>query len=220
MEDSDNHRFSTISGVVTDQGGQHGPIVGADITVFEGEYQKVTRTKPPREIPIFRRTKTDSAGRFEIPDVPAGTYHVSCASFGLPLPEPMNVTVEGGCPADVCFQVPVDLHITTYIFAAGCEKVECSRGVVGQPMLATVGSKVPEGGIQFFKWNSPMEATATQTESGLSGFEFTPRGRRGSRSRSPRATCAAHRRSRRLRRGWLGQRARPRSGSLPLRAGP
>ena len=82
--------------------------------------------------------------------------------------------VYGGCLAEVCFKVPVDLHINTYIFAEGCEKVACSRGLVGQPFLAVAESNVKEEGIHF-EWHPPMHAhaTATQMESGPSGIEFT-----------------------------------------------
>jgi hypothetical protein len=166
MAQSENE-FGTIAGVVTDEGGKKGPIAGAEITVFPGTAEK---KQTPKEKPIFH-TKTDGAGGFKI-NVPVGAYTVHCAPFGIW--QCTDVTVQRGCLTEVCFQVPVHLRIDTYIFAEGCENVACSRGVVGQPMLAIAfADPKVQGGIQFYKWHPPMGATATQMESGLSGFEFT-----------------------------------------------
>src|SRR5262249_29912726 len=175
MAQSEETKFGTIAGVVTDEGGKHGPITGAEITVFKGATN--TEKKPQGE--PLRSTKTDHAGRFEIQGVPPGQYTVHCVSFGINVPPQGQVvpsygivTVDVGDPAEVVFKVPVNLNITTYAYEGVREKLEpCVRGVVGRPMLAEAKFN-HLAKIQLFKWNSPIDATPLPPEG--RDVEFTP----------------------------------------------
>ena len=54
MAQSHKTEFGTIAGVVTDEGGKHGPITGAEITVF--------RLEKGEEVEVNEyRTKTNDA---------------------------------------------------------------------------------------------------------------------------------------------------------------
>ena len=169
MQYTDKHGCSTITGVVTDKGGQCGAIAGARITVSAGSPAK--RGEVHKEV-LFD-AKTDSTGRYEICDVPEGIYQVNCTAFGLS--QSKEVTVERGCPSEVSFQLKINLRITTLAYAGGCDKLEpCGRGVTGQAMVARVESSVQDR-ILFYKWNSRLDVAAAPASSGRSELEFTPR---------------------------------------------
>ena len=72
---------ATVTGEVRRAAPPNAPIANARVTIFD------------ESLSFFGEARTDVAGAYSVPDVPAGTYRIGCAALGLEYVE-QSVSVE------------------------------------------------------------------------------------------------------------------------------
>jgi len=142
---------ASIKGTVTDPSGA--AVVGATVTV--------------KGVGIERTTKTTSAGDYEVPALPPGTYSIEVRMAGFQSVQAKDLTLQVDNNALQNFSLKVATAAETITVEASAPVIEATTTTVGQTIDQRTVQEIPLNGRHFVDLALLVPGTVTPPQSGF-----------------------------------------------------